>query len=47
MDQESLMANLLATQAIAANQANSFSSELEGAKSELAAYMNAIEEDRR
>ncbi|CAM9620593.1 unnamed protein product, partial [Laminaria digitata] len=45
--QEQLIATLLATQAIAATQASSFSDELGSAKSELASYMSAIELDRR
>lgn len=44
---EQLIATLLATQAIAATQASSFSDELGSAKSELASYMSAIELDRR
>lgn len=46
-EQESVLASLLATQAVAAAQASSFSAELGSAKSELASYMQAIEEDRR
>ncbi|CAM9295376.1 unnamed protein product, partial [Hapterophycus canaliculatus] len=45
--QENVLASLMATQALAANQASSFSAELGSAKSELTAYMEAIEEDRR
>eukprot|EP00903_Cladosiphon_okamuranus_P014544 g13491.t1 len=45
--QESLLASLMAAQAIAAAQASSFSAELDSAKSELASYMQAIEEERR
>eukprot|EP00752_Nemacystus_decipiens_P003404 g3150.t1 len=45
--QESLLASLMANQAVAAAQASSFSTELGSAKSELASYMQAIEEDRR
>lgn len=42
-----MLASLLATQAMAASQASSFSAELGSAKSELATYMQALEEDRR
>eukprot|EP00904_Undaria_pinnatifida_P013911 jgi/Undpi1/9650/HiC_scaffold_27.g12106.m1 len=45
--QEQLIATLLATQAMAATQASSFSDELGSAKAELASYMSAIELDRR
>ena len=44
---ETLLASLMANQAVAATQASSFSAELGSAKSELASYMKAIEEDRR
>ncbi|CAM9833834.1 unnamed protein product, partial [Scytosiphon promiscuus] len=46
-EQEAVLATLMATQALAATQASSFSTELGSAKSELASYMEAIEEDRR
>ena len=46
-EQEQLIATLLATQAMAATQASSFSDELGSAKAELASYMSAIELDRR
>lgn len=46
-EQEVLLASLMANQAVAATQASSFSAELGSAKSELASYMQAIEEDRR
>lgn len=42
-----MLASLLATQAVAATQASSFSAELGSAKSELGSYMEAIERDRR
>ncbi|CBN75731.1 conserved unknown protein [Ectocarpus siliculosus] len=45
--QETLLASLLTRQDVAATQASSLSTELNNAKSDLASYMEAIEEDRR